>query len=148
MLFSAASVVSFGHCSDPKILILCQDQKEEERILRIQASRTTHWHDKGTCKPHPGGGWTKGRSALLALGETSKGRRCTRVRPTPQPRRAEKTGTRRLDQGGRRRDTCGSDGVWALPSGFSLSSRRKFSQQKKKFSAEITMSRVNPPQVR
>jgi len=36
-----------GHCSDPKILILCQDQKEEERILRIQASRTTHWHDKG-----------------------------------------------------------------------------------------------------
>ena len=41
------------------------------------------------CKPHPGGGWTKGRSALLALGETSEGRR----KPN-SARRAEKTGTR------------------------------------------------------
>ena len=28
-----------------------------------------------TCKPHPAGGWTEGRAALLALGETSKGRK-------------------------------------------------------------------------
>ena len=24
-----------------------------------------------SCKPHPAGGWTEGRAALLALGETS-----------------------------------------------------------------------------
>ena len=51
-----------------------------------------------TCKPHPAGGWTWGRAALLALGlgETSKGRRCTEVRPTQHDGRK----SRALDQEG------------------------------------------------
>ena len=62
-----------------------------------------------TCKPHPAGGWTEGRAALLALGETSEGRRCTKVRLTQHDGRR----SRALDQEGlgecEWRDTCGSD---------------------------------------
>ena len=56
-------------------------------------------------------GWRVGlgRAALLALGETSKGRRCTEVRPTQHDGRRR----RALDQEGlgecEWRDTCGSD---------------------------------------
>ena len=63
--------MEYGRVRHDLTWIACWASQRADATSRVAA----------TCKPHPAGGWIKGRAALFALGETSKGRKRT-VGPT------------------------------------------------------------------